>query len=115
MENAVFLNVYKLKKGANVEDFKAAAKRLVEDEISKARGFISSTLMVDGDTWVDTIVFETKEDMELFEATAKKPSELAKEFYSYINFMAKGNTMKRLSVVSQIGRRNDEEFYRIRN
>ena len=103
MENAVFLNVYKLKKGANVEDFKAASKRLVEEEISQANGFISSTLMVDGDTWVDTIVFETKEDMTAFETAAKNPSALAKEFYSYINFMARGNTMKRLLVVSHHG------------
>jgi len=100
MKNAVFLNVYKLKKGADVEDFKAAVKRLVEDEISKAKGFVSSTLMVDGDTWVDTIVFETKEDLTAFEEGAKKPSALAKEFYSYINFMARGNTMKRLMVVN---------------
>ena len=56
--------------------------------------------MVDGDTWVDTIVFETKEDLTAFEEGAKKPSELANEFYSFINFMAKGNTMKRLSVVN---------------
>jgi len=100
MENAVFLNVYKLKKGANVEDFRMAAKRLVGEEISKSTGFISSTLMVDGDTWVDTIVFETREDLIAFETAAKRPSDLVKEFYSYINFMAKGNKMLKLAVVS---------------
>jgi len=69
-------------------------------QITKAKGFISSTLMVDGDTWVDTIVFETKEDMTAFETAAKKPSALAKEFYSYINFMAGGNKMLKLAVVN---------------
>ena len=100
MANTVFLNLYKLKKGASIDDFTAAAKELVDEEISKNKGFISSTLMVDGDTWIDTIVFETMEDLATFETNAQEPSELANQFYSYINFMAKGNTMKRLSVVN---------------
>ena len=102
MANAVFLNLYKLKKGVNVEDFKVVAKRLVDEEISKNKGFVSSTLMVDGDSWVDTIVFETKDDLVAFEEGAKKPSELANQFYSHINFMAKGNTLKRLLVVNHV-------------
>ena len=100
MAKAVFLNLYKLKKGANIEDFTTAAKQLVDGEISKSKGFVSSTLMVDGDTWIDTIIFETMEDLTAFEANAKEPSELANQFYSYINFMAKGNTMKRLSIIN---------------
>jgi len=98
MSNAVHLNVYKLKKGASVPDFLLAVEKLNNEEISKKKGFISSTLMVDGDTWIDTVTFETMEDLKNFEEASRQPSEAASHFYSFINFTAKGNKHHKLSV-----------------
>jgi len=98
MSNAVHLNIYKLKKGASVPDFLLAVEKLINEEISKKKGYISCKLMVDGDTWVDAITFETMEDLKNFEEEARNPSEVAKHFYSFINFAAKGSKHHKLSV-----------------
>ena len=98
MANAVHLNVYKLKKGASVPDFLEAVEKLNNEEISRKKGYLSSNLMFDGETWVDSITFETKEDLENFVESARQPSEIAQHFYSFINFTAKGNRFLTLSV-----------------
>ena len=98
MANAVLLNIYKLKKNASTEDFLVAIENLVVDEISKKKGFVSFRLMVDGDTWVDQVTFETMADLVKFEEDAKNPSEAAQHFYSFINFMAKGGRHHKLTV-----------------
>jgi len=98
MPNAVHLNIYKLKKGASVSDFLLAAEKLNNEEISKKKGYVSFKLMADGETWVDTITFETMEDLENFVKASQEPSELARNFYSFINFTAKGNRHLTLSV-----------------
>ena len=98
MSNAVHLNIYQLKKGASAPDFLLAVEKLVEEEISKKKGYLSFKLMVDGDTWVDEVTFETMEDLKNFEEAARNPSEHAKHFYSFINFVAKGNKHHTLSV-----------------
>jgi len=54
--------------------------------------------MNDGETWVDTVTFETMEDLQNFVDASREPSEVAKEFYSFINFMAKGGKHLTLSV-----------------
>ena len=98
MSNAVHFNIYKLKKGASVSDFLLASEKLNNEEISKKKGYLSFNLMVDGETWVDTVTFETMEDLKNFEEASHNPSELAKNFYSFINFTAKGNKHHKLSV-----------------
>ena len=98
MANAVHLNIYKLKKNASTEDFLTAVEKLISDEISKKEGFVSFQLMVDGDTWVDQVTFETMADLIKFEEEAKKPSDTAKHFYSFINFMARGGRHHKLTV-----------------
>ena len=85
MSNVVFFNSYKLKKGVSVPDFLEAAGRLNDEYISKQKGFISSKIAVDGETWADFTIFETMEDAKKF-AEASEPSGLADKFYSFINF-----------------------------
>ena len=98
MSNAVHLNVYKLKKSVSVSDFLLAAEKLCKEEISKKKGYVSWKLMVDGETWVDAVTFETMEDLKNFEDASRTPSEVARNFYSFINFAAKGGKHHKLSV-----------------
>lgn len=85
MLSAVFYCSFKLKKGVDVEEFLKAAEKLNNEYISKQKGYISWKQMVDGDTWADSIAFETLEDVKKFEADAGNSGELAKNFYSFIN------------------------------
>ncbi|MCL2397372.1 MAG: hypothetical protein FWC93_04825 [Defluviitaleaceae bacterium] len=90
MSNAVFYCSFKLKQGASVPDFLMAAEKLNNEYISKQKGYISWKQLVDGDTWLDFLTFETMEDVKNFEAGAGNGGELAQAFYSFINF----NTIK---------------------
>jgi len=88
MANAILYISFKLKKGASVPDFLAAAERLNDEHISKQKGYISwKQLCDDRGRWADMCTFETLEDAKAFEANSKKnPTPLvAKEFYSFIN------------------------------
>jgi len=92
MSNAVFINSYKLKKGTSVPDFLLAVDNLVNEYMSKQKGFISFKLLVDGDTWTDIGVFETMEDAKNFENPGSV-NEFAEKFYSFLNFnTCKSNT-----------------------
>ena len=88
MPNAVFFNSYKLKKGKPTEEFLLAAETLINEHISKQQGYISSKILVDGETWADYAVFETMEDLENFLEQSRNPNEAAQKFYSYINLMS---------------------------
>lgn len=85
MSNAIYYVSYKLKKDASVPDFMSAAKKLNDDFISKQNGYISWRQWRAGDTWADVVIFETMEDLESFQAKSRNPSQLAEEFYSFIN------------------------------
>ena len=88
MPNAVFLNSYKLKKGASVPDFLLAVDRLWNEHISKQKGFISSKLLVDNETWTDFTIFESMDDLNAFLALSEKTggtNDLAENFYSFLN------------------------------
>ncbi|MCL2403534.1 MAG: hypothetical protein FWC86_04830 [Coriobacteriia bacterium] len=98
MPKAIYYVSYKLKKGTSTEDFLDAAKKLNDEFISKQKGYISWQQMLDGDTWADQISFETMEDLENFKEASKNPDELAQNFYSHINFTAKGNKLHTYSV-----------------
>ncbi len=86
MSNAVFYCSYNLNEGASVSDFLLAAENLNNDLISKQKGYISWKQLVDGDTWVDFITFETMADVEKFVADSGNAGDLAQKFYSFINF-----------------------------
>jgi heme-degrading monooxygenase HmoA len=91
MSNAVFFNSYKLKKGTSVPDFLIAAEKLTNEHISKQKGFISSTFLVDGEVWADYTIFETMDDLNAFlessrAAQASDTNDLAEKFYSFLNF-----------------------------
>jgi hypothetical protein len=85
MGQAVFYFSFKLKKGKSVSDFLGAAEKLNNEFISKQKGFVSWTQLVDGDEWADMITFENMEDLKNFEAVSANPTELANDFYSYLN------------------------------
>ena len=89
MSNAVFFNSYKLKKGASVPDFLKAVEILNNEHISKQKGYISWQIYSSENEWADMLTFETMEDVKTFEEnSAAAPSELALEFYSFINLMS---------------------------
>lgn len=53
----------------------------------KAKGYIAWQQLRDGDTWVDSLTWETAEDAIAFE-TSGGGGELAERFYSFINLMS---------------------------
>jgi len=86
MLNAMWLFSYKLKKGKSVEDFLKISEKLKNEHISKAKGFISWKQLFDGKKWADLGTWETMEDLKNFEKGTPPP--IAKEFYSFINFLS---------------------------
>ena len=88
MSKAVYFVSYNLKKGASIPDFLLAAAKLNNEFISKQKGYISWEQLNDGKTWVDLITFETMEDLNNFKEVSRKPSELAKKFYSFMNLLS---------------------------
>jgi len=62
MSNAVWFISYKLVKGTSVPDFLAASEECSNEVLSKKKGFISWKVLIDGDTWVDLVTWETMED-----------------------------------------------------
>ena len=87
MSNVVFSNTYKLKDGASVPDFLLAIEKLIKEHVSKQKGYVSFRLLAEGDTWVDSVTFETMDHLNVFlEASQKDGNELAEKFYSFLNF-----------------------------
>jgi len=87
MTNVVFYNSYKLKEGTSVPDFLSAKSNLTEQQVSKKKGWISSTYLRDGDTWADYSVWETMDDFKAFVLSSRaNPTELAKKMYAFIDF-----------------------------
>ena len=87
MPNVVFANTYKLKDGVSVPDFLLAIEKLIKENISKQKGFVSFKLLAEGDGWADYGMFETMDDLNAFLESAKNNrNELAEKFYSFLNF-----------------------------
>jgi hypothetical protein len=87
MSNVIYFNTYKLVDGASVPYFLLAVENLVKENISKHKGFISFKLLAEGDSWADYGEFETMDDLKAFLKSARNNrSELAKKFYSFLNF-----------------------------
>ncbi|MCL2750570.1 MAG: hypothetical protein FWE96_06200 [Coriobacteriia bacterium] len=85
MSSAVYYVSFKLKVGASVPDFLLAAETLNNEFISKQKGYVSWEQVVDGETWADLITFESIDDLKSFKEISKNPTELALNFYSFIN------------------------------
>jgi len=85
MPNAVWFISYKLVKGASVSDFLLASEECHNEVLSKKKGFVSWKVLIDGDTWVDLVTWETMEDAKNAESNgAENP--VAQKFYSFIDF-----------------------------
>ena len=86
MSHAVFYCSFELKKGADVNAFLQAAKKLNDEHICKQPGYVSWKQLLDGDMWADFATFETMDDVKNFEKNSANAGRLAEDFYSYINF-----------------------------
>jgi len=87
MSNAVFFNTYKLNAGVSVPDFLLAVEKLIKEYVSKQKGYVSCTLLADGDAWADCAVFETMDDLNAFlESSQNDRNESAEKFYSFLDF-----------------------------
>ena len=91
MPKAVWNFSFKLKKGVSQEDFIKATKKLHDEIIAKAKGFVSWEQYLQGDVWTDFVVWESMEDANKG-TTAAEGSEQAKTFYAMIQM----NTCKAL-------------------
>ena len=66
MSNVAFSNRYKLKDGASVPDFLLAIEQLIKEHLSKQKGYVSFQLLKEDDTWVDSVTFETMDNLNVF-------------------------------------------------
>ena len=89
MANVVTFNSYKLQKGASVPDFLLAMETLINEFVSKQKGFVSFKSLVDGETWADFTVFESLDDLKAFGPLCNK-NDLAQKCYTFMDF----STMK---------------------
>jgi quinol monooxygenase YgiN len=55
---------YKLKEGKSEQDFLRVAEKFSNDSSLKTKGFVSWTLLRDGEMWADILVYETMEDFK---------------------------------------------------
>jgi hypothetical protein len=85
MQNAVWFISYKLVDGASVPDFLQAQEKCNNEVLSKQPGFISWKVLVDGDTWVDLVTWETKENAINAENNDGDVNPVAQKFYSFID------------------------------
>jgi uncharacterized protein CbrC (UPF0167 family) len=85
MSNAIYYVSYKLKRNVSVSDFLQVSEQLNNEHISKQKGYISWKQLFDGKTWADMCTFETMDDLNAFKEASRNPSELAKNFYSFMN------------------------------
>jgi len=87
MSKVIFFNTYKLVDGASVPDFFLAVEKLIKENVSKQKGFVSFKLLAEGDAWADYAMFETMDDLNAFLESAQNNSSVsAEEFYSFLNF-----------------------------
>ena len=85
MSNAVWFISYKLVEGASTSDFLLASEKCHNEVLSKKKGFISWKVLVDGDTWVDLVTWETMEDAVNAENDDGDINPVAQKFYSFID------------------------------
>jgi len=86
MSNAVWFISYKLVEGASVSDFLQASKAANDEVLSKQKGYISWTVLAQGDTWVDLCTWETMEDAINAESENGEVHPAAAKFYAFIDY-----------------------------
>lgn len=69
------------------EDIFDENKKLINEYVSKQKGYVSFQLLAEGDTWADSIAFEAMDNLNAFlESSENDRNELAEKFYSFLNF-----------------------------
>ena len=82
----MYMNTYKLKKGASVPDFKQAVAQLAKEILAQHKGALSFKLLAEGDGWADCITWQTMEDYDAFlKAAQSSPTPAALAFYAFLN------------------------------
>ena len=64
MANVHIYHAYKLKEGKSEQDFLRVADIFSNEPGLKTKGFISWTLLNDGEMWADVLVYASMEDFE---------------------------------------------------
>lgn len=85
MSGTAWFMSYKLVEGASVAEYLLLSEKVNTEILSKQKGFISWQVLVDGDTWVDLILWETPEDAKNAE-TAGENNPVSQKYYSFIDF-----------------------------
>ncbi len=91
MSRAAWIFTFKLKKNITDDEFTIVTKKLHDELVSKADGFVSWVQYKQKDIWTDFVTWETIEDANAA-LTIGKGSEIADNFYSKIQL----NTCKTL-------------------
>ena len=85
MPNAVFFNSYKLKTGSLASEFLTSVDNLINNFMSKQKGFLSFLLLADEDIWADCGIFETMEDAKNA-LNSSNLNKFAEVFCSFLDF-----------------------------
>ena len=64
MAHVYIYHSYKLKEGKSEQDFLRVAEKFSNDPGLKTKGFISWTLLRDGEIWTDILVYESMDDFK---------------------------------------------------
>jgi quinol monooxygenase YgiN len=64
MARAHIYHSYRLKEGKSEQDFLRVAEKFSNDTSLKTKGFISWTLLRDGEMWADILVYESMDDFK---------------------------------------------------
>ena len=87
MARVYIYHSYKLKEGKSEQDFLHVAEKFSNDPGLKTKGFISWTLLSDGEIWSDILVYESMDDFKnANEFIHKNP--LAHELGSFFNIVS---------------------------
>jgi len=84
MSNVVMFISFNLVKGASVSEFLLASEKLNNEFMSKQKGYISWKQLVDGETWVDLLTWETIEDAKNVDEVSCTDA-LALDYYSFVD------------------------------
>ena len=84
MAHVQIYHSYKLKEGKSEQDFLRVAEKFSNDSSLKTKGFVSWTLLRDGETWSDILVYESMEDFESATGSIHK-NPLARELGSFFD------------------------------
>ena len=86
MSNVVEYASFKLKEGVSVPDFLLASDKMNDEFLSPRNGYIYRKLLVDGDMWVDLVLWETMDDAQNA-ANAFGENEVGREYISFIDMI----------------------------